>query len=167
MKEGSIHLKAFSGAKANQLNHYVVPTLEEFDYDCAIIHVGINDILRSKDMSELKDLPKKIMQIGTTCQRYNIGKVYVSSVLPSTRTSFNIGQINETIKELCHKNNFVFIDHQNITSNDLWVDAIHLRNSRKALLARDFAEKLNEFLCQNSNFQRGFIRQILQIPQIS
>ena len=71
--------KVFPGIKANQLNYYVIPMLEEFDNDCAIIHVGINDILRSKDISELKDLPKKIMQIGTTCQRYNIGKVYVSS----------------------------------------------------------------------------------------
>ena len=62
VKKGRTHLKAFPGAKANQLNHYVVPTLEEFDYDCAIIHVGINDILRSKDMSELKDLPKKLFK---------------------------------------------------------------------------------------------------------
>ena len=84
-----------------------------------MIHVGIKDILRSKDMSELKDLPKKIMQLGTTCQRFNIGKVYVRSILPSTRISFNIDQINEAIKELCQKNNFVFIDHQNLTSSDL------------------------------------------------
>ena len=62
VQKGTIHLKAFPGTKANQLNHYVVPTLEEFDYDCAIIHVGINDILRSKDMSELKDLPKKLFK---------------------------------------------------------------------------------------------------------
>ena len=68
--------------------------LEEFDYDCAIIHVDINDVLRSKNMSELKDLPNKIMQIGTTCQCFNIGQVYVSSILPSARTSFNIDQVN-------------------------------------------------------------------------
>ena len=49
------------------------------------------------------------MQIGTTRQRFNIVKV-----LPSTRTSFNIDQINEVIKESCHENNFAFIDHQNI-----------------------------------------------------
>ena len=55
----------------------------------------MNQILRSKDMSELKDLPKKLMQIGTTCQRYNIGNVYFSSILPSKRTSFNTGEINE------------------------------------------------------------------------
>ena len=39
VKEGIIHLKAFPGVKANQLNHYVIPTLAEFDYDCGIIHV--------------------------------------------------------------------------------------------------------------------------------
>ena len=72
---GRIQLKIFPGAKANQLSHYVVPTLQEFNYDCAIIRLGINDILRSKDMSELKDLPKKIMQIATTCQCFKIGKV--------------------------------------------------------------------------------------------
>ena len=45
---GRIHVKAFSWAKSTQLNHYVTLTLEEYSYDAAIIHVGINDILRSK-----------------------------------------------------------------------------------------------------------------------
>ena len=31
-------------------------------------------------------------------------------------------------------------------------------NSERAILARDFAEKVNEFLCQNSSFQRSFIQ---------
>ena len=100
---------------------------------------------------------KKIIQIGTTWQRYNIGKIYVSSTLPSTRTSFNIVQINEVMKALCHKNSFVFIDHQSITSNDLWVDGVLPTNSGKAILARDVVEKVNGFLGQNSNFQRSLI----------
>ena len=69
VKEGEVRkntLKAFPGTKANQLNHYVIPTLEEFDYDCAIIHIGINDILRST--------------------HYDNDDVHVSSILPSTRT---------------------------------------------------------------------------------
>ena len=56
----------------------------------------------------------------------------------------NIDQINEAVKELCHKSNFAFIDHQNITSNDLWVDGTHLTNSGKAILAGDFAEKIKK-----------------------
>ena len=60
VKEGRLQLKAFPSAKANQLNHYIIPRIEEFHCDCAIIYRGINNILRSKDMSELKDLPKKL-----------------------------------------------------------------------------------------------------------
>ena len=97
------------------------------------------------------------MQIGTTCQSYNIGNEYVTSILPLTRTSIDIGQINKVIKEICHKNNFILIDHQNITSNNLWVNCIHLTNSGKVILARDFAKKVNKFLYQNSNFQSSFI----------
>ena len=94
VKEGKIHLKAFPDTKANQLYHYVIPTLEVFDYDCAIIHVGIKVILRSKDVRTQRP-SEKIMQIGRTCQPCNMAKVCVSSILLSTRTSFNIGQINE------------------------------------------------------------------------
>ena len=64
VKEEKVHLKAFPRAKDNQLNHYVIPMLSDLDYNCAIIHVGIKDFLQSKDMSELKHLPKKLMQIG-------------------------------------------------------------------------------------------------------
>ena len=48
VKGGKIHLKLFPGAKASQLNHYIKSTLEEYKYDCAIIHVDINDILKNK-----------------------------------------------------------------------------------------------------------------------
>ena len=39
IKGGKMHLKSFPGAKASKLYHYIKPTLEEYKYDCAIIHV--------------------------------------------------------------------------------------------------------------------------------
>ena len=91
---GRIHVKAFPGAKSTQLNHYVTPTLEEYSYDAAIIHVGINDILRSKH-DELDKLPGNITKVGNTCQKYNIGKIYTSAILPSARTNINIFDIDK------------------------------------------------------------------------
>ena len=73
---GRIHVKAFPGAKSTQLNHYVTPTLEEYSYDAAIIHVCINDILRSEH-DELDKLPRIIIRLGNTCQEYNIGNIYI------------------------------------------------------------------------------------------
>ena len=80
---GRIHVKAFRGAKSMQLNHYITPTLEEYSYDAAIIHVSINDILRSKH-DEFDKLPENIMKVGNTYQKDNIGKIYISAILPST-----------------------------------------------------------------------------------
>ena len=68
---GSIHVKAFPGTKSTQLNHYVTQTLEEYSYDAVIIHVGINDIFRSKH-EELDKLPGNIIKVGNTSQKYNI-----------------------------------------------------------------------------------------------
>ena len=88
------------------------------------------------------------MQIGVTCKRYNIVKVYVSLTLLLTRAFFNIGQINEIIKELCNKNTFVIIDHhQNIISDDLSADGIHLKIQN------------SNFRIQNSNVRILILRR--------
>ena len=84
-----IHLKAFSGVRAQLLNHYLVLSLEEYEYDCAIIHVGINDILRYKNENELENRP-----VVNSCRNRNINKVFVSSIFPSLRTSIDIEKMN-------------------------------------------------------------------------
>ena len=99
------------GAKSTQLIQYITPTLEEYSYDAAIIHVGINDILKSKH-DELDKLPGNIIKVGNTCQKYNIGKLCISTILPSTRTNINIFDINKKLRNLCMKDNFEFIDDE-------------------------------------------------------
>ena len=47
VKEGKTCLKAFPGAKANQLSYQTVPAMQGNNYDAAAIHVGINDLLSS------------------------------------------------------------------------------------------------------------------------
>ena len=87
VKEGRLQLKAFFSAKANQLNNYIIPRIKEFHCDCAIIYIGINDILRSKDMPELKDLPKQLYKQQQlvkvlTLVRYMLALFYSRPELP-------------------------------------------------------------------------------------
>ena len=74
---GRINVKAFPGAKSTQLNHYVTPTLEEYSCDAAIIHVGSNDILRSKHYDELGKLPGNIIKVGNTRQNWKTLEKYI------------------------------------------------------------------------------------------
>ena len=75
---GRIHVKAFPGAKSTQLNHYVTTTLEEYSYDAAIIHAGINDILRSKHY-ELDKIPENIISGKYLSKVQHWKKIYISN----------------------------------------------------------------------------------------
>ena len=106
---GGIHVRASPGAKTTQLNHYVTPTLEEYSYDAAMIHVSINNILRSKHYDELDKLPGNIIKVANTCQKNNIGKMCISAILPSTRTNISIFDISKKLCDLCMKYNLSII----------------------------------------------------------
>ena len=78
IKGGKMHLKSFPGTKASQLNHYIKPTLEVCKYNCAIIHVGINDIIRNKNDTYLNNLADNLAKI-TTLIKYSSRLYYHQS----------------------------------------------------------------------------------------
>ena len=122
--------------------------------DAAIIHFGINDILRSKDSNDLNDLPENVIKVGKICQNHNIGKIFISGITPSTRANVDISNINKKIGELCKKNNFEFIEHPQITTDYPWHDGIHLQDTGKSLLGQNFINRVSRFLCKNDFFWR-------------
>ena len=46
------------------------------------------------------------MKVGNISQKYNIAKIYISAMLPSTRTDINIFDIYKKLRDLCLKYNF-------------------------------------------------------------
>ena len=158
VKSRKIHLTLFPGAKASQMNHYIIPTLEEYKYDCAIIHVGINDILPNKNNTDMYNLPDSILEIANTCQNCNIGKIFISAILKWTKV--NILQIDKTLKYLCSRGNFIFAEHKNIGFDDLWVDGRYFMNSGKAMLGNNFVSEVNRYFGKSDNFLRNFMTKI-------
>ena len=62
---GSIaHLKSFPGSKAKQIDHHVIPILEEHQYDSAAINVGINDLLKNRTSINVNEIAKDIKNKG-------------------------------------------------------------------------------------------------------
>ena len=85
------------------------PLVAASEYDAEIIHVGINDILRSKTESDLNKLPNNIIDIARTCRSYSIRKIFLSSVSPSFRTFINAKKTkNNKLKQTCQENNFFY-----------------------------------------------------------
>ena len=114
LEEGIAHLKAFPGSKSQQLNHHSILILQEYEYDGAIIHVGINDLI--KNQNENKDATKitrDIIDIALQCRSHNIGTVFVSSIVYSTKANYKLlCKVNNFLHEKRVKNGFYFIDNQ-------------------------------------------------------
>ena len=80
--EGITHLKAFPGSKSQQLNHHSIQILQEHKYDGAIIHVGINDLIKNPNENKDKTkIARGIIDIALQCQNHNIGTVFISSIV--------------------------------------------------------------------------------------
>ena len=71
------HLKSFPGLKAKHLSHHTISILVEYEYDAAILHVGINDLLRfDKNSSTLVSIGDSIINASLQCRNFNIGKIF-------------------------------------------------------------------------------------------
>ena len=81
-----------------------------------------------------------------------IGKIYISAILPLTRTNINILDINKKLRDLCMKHNFKFIDHEQITSKFLWNDGIHLLDTGKSILDQNFVNRISNAFRKNDSF---------------
>ena len=112
LEEGIAHLKAFPGSKSQQLNHHSIPILQEYEYDGAIIHVGINDLI--KNPNENKDATKirrNIIDIALQYRTHNIGTVFVSSIVYSTKVNYELlCKVNNFLHEECVKTGFFSSD---------------------------------------------------------
>ena len=85
LNAGIAHLKSFPGLKAKQMDHHALPILKEHQYDAAVIHVGINDLLKSRTNINVSKIAKDIIDIALRCQRYNIATIFISSIFYSTK----------------------------------------------------------------------------------
>ena len=62
IEDRKARFKYFPGALSDVL-HYVNPTLEESEFDIAIIHVGINDLLNCEgDINQINNILRNIEQ---------------------------------------------------------------------------------------------------------
>ena len=84
---GIAHLKPFPGSKAEKMDHHVIPILEEHQYDAAVIHVGINDLLKSRTNINVSEITKDIINITLRCRSHNTATIFISTIVYSTSFS--------------------------------------------------------------------------------
>ena len=63
LKTARARFKNFSGASSKDLLHHNDPTLEEQNFEAAIIHIGINDILYDTSSGQINLILQNIKEI--------------------------------------------------------------------------------------------------------
>ena len=88
----------------------------------------INDILNLGSTGET--VSNSILHIANQCKNYGGKEVSISSVTCTTRLNFHlINDVNNALRNKCQTSDYLFIDNNNIATEKLWKDGLHLRNS--------------------------------------
>ena len=141
-------LKAFSGAKIQDLEHYIVPHLSEEKPDIAVIHIGSNNVTYNSLDKNVTDVAMSIIQIAQKCVNYGVKDIVISSVFikDSLKLSAFIRRLNDELRILCTEHNFHFVSNDNINRKYICGDGVHLTNAGTELFARNVVNFLNDFI---------------------
>ena len=123
------------------------PTLAEGNYDTAIVHVGINDIINDDSSTKVENLVLNLEKIAIKLKKYGIKNVCLSGLVFTTRVYLPLlNQVNKCVLDICKAHNISFINNDNIIRNDIYSDGLHLLRSGKFFLSNNFIENINNFL---------------------
>ena len=149
IKNGYAKFKTFPGADSREILHYVNPTLESCNYDTAVLHFGVNDLLQ-KTLSKsdrVENLIENIRKAAVKCMSHGVSKVFVSAIVRNKRIPESLlEEVNEKISFMCKNNNFIFVDNSNISNIHLFDDGLHLVESGRCILANNVIDRINNFL---------------------
>ena len=149
INDGKAFITGFSGANIKRLDHYITPILEEDRPDIVIIHVGCNDVtFQNLEIMDVKDLSKRLIDIGKKCKSYGVEEVIFSSILVKKQIKLTkiIRQVNDALRAECVRNDFHFVDNNNVTREYLYTDGVHLNNDGTRLFAGNLVNFLNDFI---------------------
>ena len=151
LKSNTAQMKCFPGASSKDLAYYVIPTLEKMSFDQALIHVGVNDFLNDDTLSHQIFL-QNISSIAQKCKEKGVSEIIISSMVITERVNANIiVEANESLRNFCRQNGFYFIDNSNIGTSKLYRDKLHLLESGKDILGKNFIDGINNYF-QVANF---------------
>ena len=127
-------VKHLSGAKIEDMKHYVKPTQEKQPAQI-IIHIGTNDLAGNKNTDEIAN---EIVGF-TNSIKTSENNVVVSSIV-SRKDRFNnkAKEVNENLKDKCEEHNLQLIQHHNINPfRHTNAKGLHLNNYGDKQLTRN------------------------------
>ena len=141
-------IRYFSGAKTEDLHHYIIPSLLKGKPDTVAIHVGSNNINHRifEDLNADK-LADEIIDIGKMCRQNGVKDVIFSSIFVknSIKLGKMISEVVGAVSKKCGENGFHFVSNGNILRKHLCKDGVHLTDEGKNIFAGNIVDYIRHF----------------------
>ena len=136
-------LRSFPRATLKHLKYYIVPSLIDESPDRIILHGGCKYVNNKNSTPE--KIANEIADMAILCCDYGVNDVFVSAMIcrGGKFLGGKVKRVNFLLKLICEENAYFFIDNSNIEIRDLWKYGIHLLESGKTKLAKNFIYFLN------------------------
>ena len=139
-KSTKIQVSAFPGSTTLDMTDYIKPILRKKP-DKLIIHVGTN-CLKSRENSER--CAEEIIKLGESVKKsIPETEMAISSLITRSDDEFltrKVSDVNKVLKQTCIQKHWKYIDHTNITPEDLNQSRIHLNKVGTIKMARNFTD---------------------------
>ena len=132
---------SFPGATSKQLLHYLDVNIDD-STDTVFIHIGVNDILQS--VSNMDRLLLNVREMVRKCRLFGVKNMFVSGLVYTRRIRVNIlNDLRKKLVDICREMNEYYIDNTNIKGVSLFKDGLHLLDSGKKILAKNFVNSID------------------------
>ena len=136
---GNAEFQRFRGFKVKNIKEDMEANLDHGVFDSALLHIGGNDLPDLYRPQLIFKLANEIIDAGLICRKQGADTVFIAGVTVRRHeyTWERCRLLNQELKELCKKNNFVFIDNTNINVDHL-CDGVHLNEDGDSMLANNY-----------------------------
>lgn len=137
-----VQVSSFPGCTTIDMADHIRPIVRRKP-DSIIIHVGTNSLRNSNSSRECAD---EIVDIGRMVDQEGIS-VAISSLTAradDSELAKRVKEVNKILRKFCRQNEWGFIDHNNITTDQhLNRSRLHLNRSGTSLLSQNFISYIN------------------------
>ena len=132
-----VSVKSFSGAKVEDMSHYIKPTLNHAP-DEMIIHIGTNNLRKDTPEEICKKVENLCCMVEKECPNTKIALSEITPRRDFKEASQKRELTNKGLLSLCQSKNLTFITHPAINEGSLNSRGVHLNRNGTSLIAKDF-----------------------------
>ena len=144
---GYATFKCYPGARPNEMNWAAIPHLIEETTHVILVQSGTNQLRRyDGQIISSTQIADEVIDIGLTSRDLGVKQIVISGIITRNagmEVEKRRKEVNSLLSILCKKHDFIYLENDNISLDDICDDRLHLKPSGSKLAALNILNILN------------------------